>query len=53
MLVKETLYGQAGKRTDELYRDGEMFLKVFYDGDVRRREEVYANGELVHARDLP
>ena len=52
--VKVTLYGEDRKRTEELYRrDGELFLKVFFDGDQRRREEVYADGELVHARDFP
>lgn len=52
--VKVTLYGENHARTEELYRgDGELFLKVFWDGDTRRREEVYANGELVHTRDFP
>lgn len=48
--VKVTLYGEGKLRTEELYREGELFLKVFYDGDIRLREEVYANGSLSRER---
>jgi antitoxin component YwqK of YwqJK toxin-antitoxin module len=50
ILVKVTLYGEGKHRTEELYRDGELFLKVFYDGDTRLREEVYSNGSLQRKR---
>jgi hypothetical protein len=53
VLVKVILHDDAKRRTQELYRGGELFLKVFYDGDSRVREEVYAGGELVRARDFP
>ena len=52
-LVKVILHGEGKRRTEELYRGGELFLKVFYDGDTRVREEVYAAGERVRARDFP
>ncbi len=48
--VKVTLYGEGKLRTEELYRDGELFLKVFYDGDTRLREEVYSNGSIGRER---
>jgi antitoxin component YwqK of YwqJK toxin-antitoxin module len=53
VLVKVILHGEAKRRTEELYRGGELFFKVFYDADTRVREEVYAGGELVRARDFP
>ncbi|MGO9307968.1 MAG: hypothetical protein ACLQDL_02960 [Spirochaetia bacterium] len=51
--VKVTLYGEGKHRTEEHYRDGELFLKVFYDGDTRLREEVYSRGTLVRERSYP
>ena len=48
--VKVTVHGEGKLRTEELYRDGELFLKVFYDGDTRLREEVYSNGGLQRER---
>ena len=40
-------------RTEELYRDGELFLKVFFDGDTRLREEVWFNGRMERERSYP
>ena len=34
----------------ELFRDGEVFLKVFYDGDTRLREEVWSDGSMLRER---
>jgi hypothetical protein len=48
--LKVTLYGEGKLRTEEHYRDGELFLKVFYDGDAKLREEVYSNGTMRHER---
>jgi len=53
VLVKVVVYGAGGHRTEELYRRGEVFLKVFFDGDARVREEVYSGGVLVRERDYP
>jgi len=50
ILVKVTVHGEGKIRTEELYRDGELFLKVFFDGDTRLREEVYSNGSLQRER---
>jgi antitoxin component YwqK of YwqJK toxin-antitoxin module len=52
-LVRVTVYGEAKKRTEELYRNGGLFLKVFFDGDTRVREEVYVDGTLARSRDFP
>jgi antitoxin component YwqK of YwqJK toxin-antitoxin module len=51
--VKVIVYGEDKHRTEELYKDGELFLKVSYDGDTRLREEVYANGTLQRERMYP
>ena len=53
VLTKVTVHGDGRARTEELYRDGELFLKVYYDGDTRLREEVYDNGRLIRERTLP
>jgi hypothetical protein len=53
ILVKVTIPGEGKLRAEELYKDGEMFLKVFYDGDTRLREEVYLNGVLQRERNYP
>ena len=51
--VKVIIYGEDKQRTEELYSDGELFLKVYYDADARLREEVYANGTLQRERTYP
>ncbi|MGA2639667.1 MAG: hypothetical protein ABSG21_02040 [Spirochaetia bacterium] len=49
---KVIVHGDGKLRTEELYRDDELFLKVFYDGDTRLREEVYSNGRIQRERSL-
>lgn len=49
-LQKITNYGQGKLRTEELYKNEELFLKVYYDGDARLKEEVYAGGKLIRER---
>jgi hypothetical protein len=49
-LARVTAYGEEKLRTEELYKDGAVFLKVYYDGDTRLREEVYVDGDLVRER---
>jgi hypothetical protein len=52
-IVKVTLYGEKSQRVEELYTDGEVFLKVYYDGDTRLREEVYSGGTMLRERTFP
>jgi antitoxin component YwqK of YwqJK toxin-antitoxin module len=52
-LVKVTIHGEKKLRTEELYKDRELFMKVFYDGDTRLREEVYSDGVLQRERSYP
>ncbi|HET6450775.1 MAG TPA: hypothetical protein VFI08_05665 [Spirochaetia bacterium] len=53
VLVKVTVHGEGRNRTEELYRDGDLFLKVYYDGDTKLKEEVYDAGTLVRQRSFP
>ena len=53
ILVKAVIHGEGKLRTEELYRDGELFLKVFLDGDTRLREEVWFNGRMERERSYP
>jgi YD repeat-containing protein len=50
---KVTLHTGKDERTEELYRDGELFLKVFYRDETRTREEVYEGDTLVRTRSFP
>jgi len=50
---KVTVFGTGNERTEELYQDGEPFLKVYYDGDRRTKEEVFEGGKLVRERSFP
>jgi antitoxin component YwqK of YwqJK toxin-antitoxin module len=52
-LEKVTIHGEGKQRAEELYKNGEMFLKVYYDGDTKLREEVYAGGVLLRERKYP
>ena len=53
ILVKAIIHGEGKLRTEELYKDGELFLKVFYDGDTRLREEVWVGGIMQRERTYP
>ena len=53
VLQKITLYGTGATRTEELYQDGLLFLKVFYEGDNRVKEELYDHGRLLRTRTFP
>jgi antitoxin component YwqK of YwqJK toxin-antitoxin module len=50
MLEKITTFVSVSARTEELYNDGELFLKVYFEGDRRVREELYRNGALLRER---
>ena len=49
-LAKVTVYGEGNTRTEELYENGGLFLKVYFDGERRLKEEVYAGGKVVRQR---
>jgi hypothetical protein len=49
-LVKVTVYGEGKQRTEELYKDEELVLKAYFDGDTRLREEVFSGGPVVRER---
>jgi antitoxin component YwqK of YwqJK toxin-antitoxin module len=49
-LEKVTLYGSDDARTEQLYQGGVLFMKVYYEGGRRTREEVYADGKVVKER---
>lgn len=49
-LEKVTVYGANDSRVEELYQAGALFLKVYYEGDRRAREEVYSDGKVVRER---
>jgi hypothetical protein len=51
-LEKVTLYSGKNSRVEELYADGEMFLRVSWEGERRVKEEVFEQGTLVRERIL-
>ena len=53
ILVKAIVHGEGKLRTEELYKDGDLFLKVFLDGEARLREEVWSNGSMQRERSYP
>jgi hypothetical protein len=48
--VKNVIHTAANERVEELFEDGEMFLRVQYRGDTRVREEVILDGVVVRER---
>lgn len=48
--VKTVTYPAPGERVEELFADGEPFLRVYYRGDARVREEVILDGRVVRER---
>jgi hypothetical protein len=49
-LQKVTVYGEGKLRTEEIYKDEELYLKVYFDGDARVKEEVYSGGKVLRER---
>ena len=49
-LQKVTVHGEGKLRTEEIYKDEELYLKVYFDGDTRIKEEVYSGGKLLRER---
>jgi YD repeat-containing protein len=51
-LQKATIFGPGKLRTEEIYKDEELYLKVYFDGDTRQKEEVYSGGKILRERVL-
>jgi hypothetical protein len=48
--VKNVIHSATGERVEELFEDGELFLRVQYRGTTRIREEVILDGTVVRER---
>jgi hypothetical protein len=48
--VKNVINPASGERVEELFDGGELFLRVYYRGDTRVREEVILGGVVVRER---
>ena len=48
--VKNVIRLAGGERIEELFEEGELFLRVHYRGDTRVREEVILDGVVVRER---
>jgi len=48
--VKNVIRPAGDERIEELFEEGELFLRVYYRGDTRVREEVILDGVVVRER---
>ncbi|GEM_PF-1565220 len=51
-LEKSTRYTGENERVESLYRKGEIFMKVYYRGEERVKEEVISGGKVIRERIL-
>jgi hypothetical protein len=54
-LERITLYSRQGQeriRVEELYREGQVFMRVHYRSEQKIREEFLRNGEVVRVREF-
>ncbi len=51
-LQKVTLYEGEGERIEELYRGGKLFMKVYYRGSQKTKEEFIESGQVIRIREL-
>jgi hypothetical protein len=49
-LERVTVYTGESSRFEELYRGGEVFLRVYYEGDTKVKEHFVEDGRTVHER---
>jgi hypothetical protein len=49
-LEKTVVYTGKDERYEDFFREGEMFLRAYYSGGTKVREQVYENGTLVRER---
>jgi hypothetical protein len=52
-LERVTLFESEGRRIEELFRRGELFLRVTYQDGEKVREEFFLEGRLMRTRDYP
>ena len=52
-LEKTTVYTSKTERYEEVYSEGEMVLRVYYQGDAKVKEQVFERGSLVRERSFP
>jgi hypothetical protein len=55
-LERITLYnvqGEQRSRMDELYREDQLFMRIYYQADQKVKEEFLRNGEVVRERKFP
>jgi len=50
-LVRRLLYAQEGPRVEELYRNGELFMRVYTREGKTIKEELIQDGQVVRVRD--
>ncbi len=49
---KTTIYSAKDERYEELYKDGQLVLRVYYKGDTRIKEEVLEAGKVLSERSI-
>ncbi len=52
-MVSVTTYGEDDERTQELFAEGLPFMRVYYQGASKTKEEVILNGTVVRERTFP
>jgi len=52
MRVRTVIHTGPDERTEELFSDGDLFLRVFYRGDTRVREEAIVEGKVAREREF-
>lgn len=43
---------QSYTRIEQLYRENELFMRVYYEGQSKSKEEFLKNGEILHVREF-
>jgi len=51
IIISDTVYTSATAHTETLYQDGLAVLRIFWDKDVRIREEFLRDGEVIRVRE--
>lgn len=52
MRVRTVIHTGPDERTEELFADGDLFLRVYYRGDTRVREEAIVEGKVAREREF-
>lgn len=54
-LERITIYSTdsgESSRTEELYREGQIFMRIYFEGEEKVKEEFLRNGEVIRERQL-